>query len=215
MDLYEALSKRGIRLMLYSACTPYLLPGPASEVAGWYGSGHKFRECTPEGAKHWIEALQWYSDHYGRRISGWWLDGLREWAPGYRQAVTVAIRHGHLDTLVTSGTHALSDFLHGHCVGNWEKQQQRLPTTWRWDETHRIQWHAFQYLGRSWGARGTAHSTASIVDYARKVIESGGVITFDIGTFDEAPAIDGPYLSIPGEQMEQLRAVRDALEELR
>lgn len=215
MDLYGALNKRGIRMMLYTGCAPSLMPGPASEKVGWFGSGFKFDRCTPEGAAHWAEALQWYSDHYGEKVSGWWLDGLREWAPGYRKAVHAAIAQGNPNALATSGTYALSDFLHGHCVADWKKQQRRLPTQGRWDATYQIQWHAFQYLGRSWSARGTAHSSKSIVEYATEVIKRGGVITFDIGTFDERPKIKGPYLYVPEDQMNQLRAVRDAVRQVR
>ena len=53
-----------------------------------------------------------------------------------------------------------------------------------------------------------------MINYARKVVEGGGVITFDIGTFDEKPRIVGPYLDIDDAQMKQLRAIRDALQDI-
>ena len=214
MDLYKALKKRGIRMMLYTACTPYAVPGPDSERNGWTGSGLKFKQATPEGQARWIESLQWYSDHYGEACAGWWLDGLKPYGPDYRQKVHQAVRHGNPDALTASGTHALSDYTHGHCVANWAAQQKRLPNG-RWDAEYRIQWHAFQYLGRSWAARGTAHSTKSLVNYATKVISRGGAITFDVGVFEEKPRLKGPYLRIDDDQMKQLRAVRDAVNALK
>lgn len=214
MDLHQALKKRGIRMMLYTGCTPYLLPGPASEKAGWFGKGYKFVRATPDGADHWIEVLQWYSDHYGEAVSGWWLDGLREWAPNYRQRAHAAVEHGNLKSIATSGTHALSDYIHGHCTANWQAQQKRLPPKGRWEPEYGIQWHAFQYLGHSWAANGTTRSTNSLVRYAVNVVQGGGVITFDIGAFDERPVLKGPYLNIRDDQMQQLRAVRDAVNSL-
>ena len=212
MDLHHALKKYDIPLMLYFGCTPHLLPGKASEKAGWFGTGYKFKRCTPEGAERWAEVLQWYSKHYGGKCSGWWLDGCRDWAPGYRQRVHQAAISGNPRALTASGTYALSDFDHGHCVSNWKVQQKRLPMDGRWKKHYQIQWHAFQYLGRSWAARNAAHSTDSVVRYASNIVRRGGVITFDVGTFEEKPKIIGPYLSISEPQMKQLRAVRKAIE---
>lgn len=215
MDLYKALKKRGIRMMFYTACEPSLMPGPKSEKVGWFGKGYKFNRATPGGCKRWAEVLRWYSDHYGEAASGWWLDGLNEWAPNYRRRVHAAISHGNPDALVTSATHSLSDFNHGHCTHNWKAQQKRLPPkSGRWFEPYNIQWHAFITMGHSWAARGTAHSTESVVDYASKVVQGGGVITFDIGAFDRKPYV-GPYLFVPEDQMQQLRAVGKALKEIK
>jgi hypothetical protein len=211
MDLYHALKKYDIPLMLYIATSAHHLPDQASEKAGWFGEGYKFTRCTPEGADHWAEALQWYSDHYGDKVSGWWLDGLTEKAPGYREKIHAAVIHGNSNALTTSATYALSDFDHGHCVSNWKVQQKNTPNNGRWVKDYNIQWHAFQYLGRSWAARGTPHSTESVVEYASNIIKGGGVITFDIGAFDEKPKIIGPYLTIPDDQMKQLHAVREAI----
>lgn len=217
MDLFSELKKHGIRLMLYLTAAPFASPGLASEKNGWRGKGRQFTraETSVEGERRWLECLQWYSDHYGKAVSGWWVDGLKDFSPGYAKSIHEALRHGNPEAIITSSDYALSDFLHGHCVGNWEKQQQRLPAQGRLDETHGIQWHAFQYLGRSWAAKGTKHTTESIAGYATEVISRGGVITFDIGTFDEQPEIKGPTLEVPDDQFAQLLAVRAAVAKLK
>lgn len=213
MDLSAELKQRGIKMMLYVTGSPFASPGPASEKNGWHGQGRHFTraETSLEGERRWLESLQWYSEHYGKAVAGWWVDGMKDFSPGYGKSIHEALRHGNSEAIITSSDYALSDFLHGHCVGNWEKQQQRLPTQGHLDETHGIQWHAFQYLGRSWAAKGTKHTTESIVHYATAVIKRGGVITFDIGTFDEQPEIKGPTLEIPEDQFQQLKAVRSAV----
>ena len=213
MDLSVELKKRGIKMMLYVTGSPFASPGPASEKNGWHGQGRQFTrgETSLEGERLWLECLQWYSDHYGQAVAGWWVDGMKDFSPGYGKSIHEALRHGNPDAIITSSDYALSDFLHGHCTGNWEKQQQRLPTRGRLDETYGIQWHAFQYLGHSWAAKGTKHTTETVAHYATEVIKRGGVITFDIGTFDEQPEIKGPTLEIPEDQFRQLKAVRDAV----
>jgi hypothetical protein len=215
MELYHALKAYEIPLMLYVAAEVHLLPGEASEKAGWFGKNYQFDRCTSEGEDHWVEALQWYSDHYGDKISGWWVDGVDKWTPEYSEKIHDALSHGNPGTLTTSGNHARSDFHHGHCLFDWEAQQKILPTAGRWDEDHNIQWHAFQHLGWHWAARGTPHSTESIVEYASTIVNAGGVITLDVGTFDEEPEIVGPYLKIPDDQMAQLRAVQGAINQIK
>ena len=214
MDFYHALKKRNIPLMLYTSTENYLLPGVHSEKAGWFKTrDNKATKGSPEGAAHTLEAIQWYADHYGDKVTGWWLDGLAELVPNYRVDMHKAVLHGNPNAVVTSASHTLSDFLHGHCTADWKRQQKYLPEYGRWDETYQIQWHAFQYLGRSWGERSKARSTESIVNYATNVIKAGGIITFDVGTFDEPKkgAVEGPFLEILEPQLEQLMAIKDAV----
>ncbi len=198
MDLYHALHKRGIRLKLYvSVDHQYKLPRPASMQGA-------------DRFEHWVEALQWYSDHYGTKCSGWWVDGVNSSGPNYIQDVHAALRHGNPNTVIASGNYPASDFIHGHCKA-WGPQQKTLPYLGRWDPEYRIQWQALQYLGKTWGHSGVAHSDAAVVAYASNIVSRGGVITFDLGTRD---ANNNLMLRIPEGHMRQLRLVRDALKDI-
>jgi len=197
MDLSKALKKRGIRMMLYThANSQYGLPRPPS-LEG------------PDRFHRWLEVIQWDSDHYGEACSGWWVDGLSNYVPDYVRNFHEALRHGNPDAIIASGHYELSDFTHGHCSADWNEQQCMLPYFGRWDPEYGIQWHQFQYLGPSWGQPGLAHSTREMVNYAKKIIEGGGVITFDLATHDGRG--NGPLLEIADDQMEQLCAIRDAV----
>jgi len=213
MELFQELNKRGIKMMFYLTGSPFASPGEASEKNGWHGKGRQFTraETSLEGERRWIECLKWYSDHYGKAAAGWWVDGMNGFSEGYGKQIHEALRHGNPDAIITSSDYGLSDFIHGHCTHNWEQQKKRLPTQGRLDETHRIQWHAFLPLGRSWASKGVKYPTETIVDYAVAVIKRDGVITFDIGTFEEKPEIKGPTLEIPEDQFAQLQALRSAL----
>ena len=209
MDLFEALKKRGIRMLLYMATdNQFMVPRPGALEEG----DARF--------DRWIEVMQWYSDHYGQACSGWWIDGLygHLGPEGYTERVHDALRHGNPDGLLSSGTHRLSDFLHGHSIqsakqDDWGIQQERmLPYYGRWDPLTGNQWHVFLFVGSNWGYTDLGHSTESMVSYCEKVIEGGGVITFDVG----ARGIDEhwPRMDIPEAQFEQLCTVRDALKRI-
>lgn len=237
MDLFQALKKRGIKMMFYVTSIPFASPSEAGEKNGWFGERRNYEKgkTSMKGERIWLECLQWYSDHYGKAASGWWVDGLNGYSENYNKELREALLHGNKKAIITSGDYEESDFIHGHCTGKWEEQQKRLPTQGRLDEKYGIQWHAFQYLGHSWAAKGVDHTTESIVNYATEVIKLGGVITFDIGTFQETcntcpvrrnnrgiiifdigtfqerPKIEGPTLFIPDDQFEQLKAVKNAV----
>ena len=199
MDLSRALAKRGIRMMLYTAADCfYGLPLPRG-----------MDRATAN--RRWLEVMQWDSDHYGKAVSGWWHDALFDYIPDYIEDFQAALRHGNPDALL-NGPYDIADFLHGHCTGDWEMQQKILPYFGRWDPEFKIQWHAFKYLGPSWGQPGVVHKTPDMVSYVKKIAEGGGVITFDLGTHDGKG--NGPLLEIAPDQMAQLCAIRDALKEV-
>jgi hypothetical protein len=201
MDLSRALAKRGLRMMLYThAALFYGLPLPRGmDKATAY--------------RRWLEVMQWDSDHYGKAVSGWWVDGPENFVPDYVEGFHAALRHGNPDTLIGDGYYELSDYLHGHCnPDNWAMQQKILPYFGRWEPEYNIQWHQFQFLGPSWGQPGVAHTTPDMVRYMKKIAAGGGVMTFDLGVHDGKGR--GPLLEIADDQMAQLCAIRDALKDV-
>lgn len=218
MDLYEALKKRGISMMLYFNAGDlfHKMPKPAS-LEG------------EAGFKKWVEVAKWYSTHYGDKCKGWWVDGLTDYCPGYCQDIHNALKAGNKNSLVASGQYELSEFVHGHC-GGWERQREVVkPFYGRWDPDFGIQWQVFQYIGSTWGEASTAWDEQEFVDYAADVIRGGGVFTFDLGTFDtgcfysleqyptgkrEDGSRIGPRLEIYPNQFEVLKKVRDRLKDI-
>lgn len=219
MDLWKALDRRGIPLMLYFATdNQYQMPRPPTMK-------------NTDRFEGWLKVAQWYSDHYGTKCKGWWVDGLWEYVPGYRVNVWQALKHGNPDAIVTSGHYEISDFTHGHCMEDWDRQSKIVkPFYGRWDPEFNIQWHVLQFIGPTWGAPGCDKKPKDLVQYAVDVVRGGGVFTFDLGTFKEgcfhllpknSPTGQkpdgsrvGPFLEIQPDQFAILEAVRDALKDI-
>lgn len=218
MDLYKALQKRGIPMMLYLATDHFHMMPPPDSLKG------------DAGFAKWVEVAEWYSNHYGDKCKGWWVDGLTDFTPGYCQDIHNALKAGNKEALVASGQYELSEFVHGHCQPDWERQHKVVkPFYGRWDPDFGIQWHVFQYIGTTWGEASIAMDDDELVEYAVDVIKGGGVFTFDLGTFDEECFWNlkkypegiradgsriGPRLEIYPNQMEVLLKVRDRLKDI-
>lgn len=199
MELSEALKKRGIRMMLYTApAAQYGLPLPPS-LKG------------PDRYYRWLEVMKWDSEHYGEACAGWWVDDVRQFVPNYVEDTYAALKSGNPNTIIASGYYGLSDYYTGHCYNHWGMQRSVLPYFGRWEPEYKIQWHQFLYIGSSWGQPGISHDTGELAEYARKVIEGGGVITFDVGTHDGRG--NGPSMVIQDDQLAQLCAIRDAVKD--
>lgn len=72
LDLHAALDKRGLKLGLY-----WTGDGPRGDPKAAAGMG---TDNTPPGrniefVKRWSSVLQEYSERYGNKVFGWWLDG--------------------------------------------------------------------------------------------------------------------------------------------
>ena len=218
MDLYKALKKRGISMMLYFAANSYQRFPTSDSLKG------------DALVNKWVEVAKWYSNHYGDKCKGWWVDCMTDIIPGYSQDMHNALKSGNKNALVSSGQYELSDFLQGHCQADWERQRQVVkPFYGRWDPDFGIQWHVLQYIGSTWGEASVARDADELVEYAADVIKGGGVFTFDLGTFDEECFWNlkkypkgiredgsriGPRLEIYPNQMEVLLKVRDKVKDI-
>jgi hypothetical protein len=187
-DLAAALGSHGIKLLLYA---PGDLPaedtqaakgmGAAEFIVNFNGKNWAFNDTL---VSHWAEVLQEWSDRYGHRISGWWLDGCyRESGFTDTQAAVLnqALKHGNPNSIVAFNTglnyDIVSDsedfwagesneFFDGMCLS-------RL--------TSGVQWHELSYLGSGWGSGSPRCSGPQLIDYLNNSVTAcGGVLTIDV-----------------------------------
>jgi hypothetical protein len=210
-DLAKALGAKGIRLMLYLPCQ---VPNQDVRAQRAFGlaEGPKDQPLDAAFADKWAEVIQEWSDRYGDRVAGWWFDG------GYRhiqfnEAIAAryakAVKHGNPRAIVTFNPGV--EVIHytqaeDYTAGELNEPLSMIPKG-RWLDGS--QWHALTYVGNTWGQRNTRFSNAQWAQWARAVTTHEGVITFDMGPNYQPSA--GPIGSLATEQVQQVKAVRQAL----
>jgi hypothetical protein len=208
-DLYEALHKRGIRLMVY---LPSGGPG-ADKVADaaleWRNGPYPNREFQTK----WQQIIRDWSQRWGKKVSGWWFDGCyfpnsmyRGEAPNFA-TLAAAARAGNPDSAVAFNPGVVyrilsmsphEDFTAGE-IDKPDRVTIRRSTDGKMDGT---QIQMLSYLGETWGRGTPRFSTEEVIGFSKKLWDAGGAVTWDVPV-DLTGKIAQPFL-------DQLRALRTA-----
>lgn len=215
-DLFKALDKRGIRMMLYLPGNPPIRNEQSSKGFQYtYGYDSPTSQFTQAC---WEAVIKEWSLRYGKKNSGWWFDGM------YRGGIietrsdmslahnisthTLAAKAGNFNSIVTYnyGVYKIqSDSPYDDYSAGEESSIGQMPKD-RW-VVDGVQWFLFTYLGKSWSTGETRFTTAALTDWAEKVFEKDGVICFDLNV-QKNGAINPAHL-------EQVNAVSSVLKEIR
>jgi hypothetical protein len=102
-DLYEALHKRGIKLMVYLPSGAPNGDRIAKESLQWQNGPHHNREFQLK----WEQIIKEWSVRWGDKVSGWWFDGCywpnsmyRNPEPPNFESFAAAARAGNPDSVV-------------------------------------------------------------------------------------------------------------------
>ena len=188
MELADALARHRIPLMLYVSGDA---PAEDSLTARKLGATGMVRNengenwiYTPLLVSNWSAVMREWSDHYGTKVAGWWVDGCyakSHFADAYGQAYVRALKHGNPKAIVAfnSGLHYESvslaqDYLAG--------EDRYLRTGYCPDRWHNgAQWHELGFLGKDWGSGEPTCSAPQLIEYLRtNVTANGGVLTMDV-----------------------------------
>ena len=234
LEIYDVLHERGIRLMLYAACDKAKTDEDrAGKVAlGWNGDNNNY---TSTFVDNWSDVLKVWSDRYGKKISGWWLDHCR---PNYASSNTacgtsnpelatyrthlfsgnpddgiLGINHGQRATGDYPCHSPEDDYRAGHPS---KKSQQVAPSRW-WNG---LQWHYMFSLSRDWtsptgwGSAGVGTDTQELIDYVIENNRNEGVNTLSVFVYKTPGESAEGVIKVPGNlsnaQLRQLAALRDA-----
>ncbi|MFE7331733.1 alpha-L-fucosidase [Streptomyces sp. NPDC057565] len=227
MEIADALAKRGIKLVLYIPANP---PHSAHKQPGDYAITKAFG-YTPgtdgvpsqDTMAKWQSVIREYSERYGTKLAGWWVDGV---FPGLQPAyqdmtkpynwssLAAALKAGNPDRIITlnSGlgarnhqpTSVYDDYTPGES-GNIGA----MPSSGRWaDAEQSTQWFDFTYLGANdpgwagWGNKGTSKDTTSLVRWLNAATGQGAAIGLDTKV-NRYGRLDPAQLA----QLEQVRKV--------
>lgn len=206
-ELYEELSKYGIKLMLYFTGDGPFNDGPLDDPnhsGVKYGYTTHAKPVTVEFVKKWASVLEELSVRYGKMVTGWWLDGCHPCIDFDEEKwgiMETAIRKGNPDAMIAFNASIadrvksfspLDDYTAGE--RSWFDQ---LPPSRLVDEGK--QWHIFTYLGYDhqtfgvhdgWGQPGCRYTKEYLYDFVKAVTDKEGVVTIDVqmdryGTFNK------------------------------
>lgn len=188
MELAGALAKHNIRLMLYVSGD---VPAQDTVTAQKLGALTMVRNENGENwtynrrlVSNWSAVMQEWSDRYGSKVAGWWVDGCyakSHFADAYGQAYVRALKHGNPKAIVAlnSGLHyELVSLAQDYLAG--EERYLRTgycPSRWH----NGVQWHELGFLGNDWGSGEPSCRASQLIEYLKtNVTANGGVLTLDV-----------------------------------
>lgn len=202
-DLYQALSKRGIDLMLYWTGDGPCDDPKAATALGWPGDGR----VTEEFVRNWASVVREYGLRYKDKVKGFWTDGCYRFigydehklgilAEGLRAGYTnriIALNPGVQDRVRAYSRH--EDFTAGE-----QNFFTDLPLSRFVDG---VQWHILSYLGTNWAQPGTVKNKREMIDYVHACTALGGVVSIDVVVYRDG--------DLDRSQLEVLKSLRPGL----
>jgi CubicO group peptidase (beta-lactamase class C family) len=187
-DLYEAMHKRGIRLMVY---LPAGAPGgdsTARQALEWQNGPHRNREFQLK----WEQIIREWSTRWGTKVSGWWFDGCywpntmyrTEEAPNFA-SFAAAARAGNSESIVAFNPGVVprilsvtphEDYTAGE-INDPNRVEIRRAVDGRIDGS---QVHILSFLGEKWGMGSPRFSAEQVVKWSQGIRKQGGAITWDV-----------------------------------
>jgi hypothetical protein len=210
-DLHAALSKQGIRLMVYLPSGAPAGDKVANTALEWRNGPYPNKEFQAK----WEQVIREWSLRWGKKVAGWWFDGCyfpnsmyRSPEPPNFASFAAAARAGNPDASIGFNPGVVYRILsmtpyEDYTAGEIDKPELvsiRRSVEGKVDGT---QIHMLSYLGETWGMGAPRFTAEQVVGYTRKVRELGGAVTWDV-PIELNGTISQPFL-------ERLAAVGEAL----
>jgi hypothetical protein len=200
-DLYQSLSHRNIPLMLYFTGDGPRADPKAAPAFGWQ------TPVTPEFVGKWTDVAREYSERYGEKVVGWWVDGCYPWI-GYDDEKLAlfagALKAGNPNSIVAFNRgvdpRVMSYTPHEDYTCGEQNRFFDMPVS-RWLDGE--QWHLLSHMGTGWGHPGSQYTKRELGEYVFDVNQRGGVVSIDVLLFRDG--------SLDRSQVEMLKAVRQEL----
>jgi hypothetical protein len=209
-DMYSALNKRGIDLLLYYTGDGPLDDPQAGKAFGYVSQSDK---VPVEFVQKWADVVKEYSLRYGKKVKAWWADGCYSFI-GYDEPklkiLADAMKAGNPDALVATNigvearvsAYSISDdFTTGEMNDFVDLPDGRF--------IGGSQWHTLSFLGippdgnayNGWAQPGSKYTGEYMRGYITKVHGRGGIVTIDACMFRDG--------HIDKDQMNVLRELKD------
>jgi len=209
-DLYEALNKRGIKLLVYLPSGAPAGDKVADAALEWRNGPVPNKEFQAK----WEQVIREWSLRWGKKVAGWWFDGCYFPNSMYRSpdapnfaSFAAAARAGNPNSAVAFNPGVVyrmlsltpyEDFTAGE-IDKPELVTIRRTVDGKVDGT---QIQMLSYLGETWGRGEPRFTTDQVIAFTKKVRDAGGAVTWDVPV-----ALDG---SISKPFLDQLAALGKA-----
>jgi hypothetical protein len=196
-DLYDALQPHGIELLVYLPSGAPAADRTAMERLEWeWGYEGDWPAWNTERTgkrlatfqRRWEEVMRDWSQRWGNKVRGWWIDGCyfademyrHEEAPNFA-SFAAALKAGNLETIVAFNPGVLVPVIchsadEDFTAGEISDAFPVCPGA----EVDGARYHILSYLGESWGSGEPRFPDEFVVGYTRHVNEKGGVVTWDV-----------------------------------
>ncbi|MCL2116824.1 MAG: alpha-L-fucosidase [Planctomycetaceae bacterium] len=183
-ELYQALNKRGIDLMLY-----FTGDSAVDDPKARQGLSISF-PVQEEFVRKWASVAAEYGERYKDKIKGYWVDGSYEFI-GYNDHLlgifAEGLRAGYPERILAfnPGVEMRAYSVHDDFTAGEMNSFELFPPNGRFlDGT---QWHILSFLGTSagnisasWGQPGTCQGKQELAEYVWQVNSLGGVVSIDV-----------------------------------
>lgn len=216
MELADALAKYDIKLVLYATGQVPNLDKRAQRAFGLTPVNDSERprdlKIDLEFAKKWAKVFECWSDRYGEKIAGWWIDGCYEGCDFNEEILQIysrALKHGNPRAVIA--------FNPGVCRPEWlasdwtageinepfvETREGRFTPTGQ-------QIQILTFLGSHWCAPNCRFTTEEWVEWVKDITKGGAAVTIDAQP-NYNPSV-GPIGILNPEQVNVLKTIRAAL----
>ena len=202
-DLADALSKDGIKLMLY---LPSRSPQGDKEAMKKLGDIHEGKPAPQQFTERWSAVIREWSLRYKDKVAGWWFDGsynTKGWDDVTKannwNTWAAACRAGNPDSILAFNPGTRIDKAFSRLT---PQQDYTAGERNQWDVTpvkhpapKGAYWHVLSYMGSRWGRRdGPRKTDEDMIKYISTVNQQGGVVSIDVGISKTDGRIYPPHL---------------------
>ena len=199
-DLYEPLSKRGIKLMVYLPAGAPAGDRVARDALNWQNGSFRNSEFQMK----WEAIVREWAERWGTKVAGWWFDGCywpnamyRGEPPNFATFANaarvgnpnrvLAFNPGVVPRLISMTPY--EDYIAGE-IDQPDRITIRRATEGKMDGS---QVHILTYLGKTWGMGEPRFDADEAIKWSNFVIGQGGVITWD-APVERTGRIPQPFL---------------------
>lgn len=188
-DLYVALNKRGIKLMVYLPSGAPAGDRIARTALQWQnGASYPNREFQAK----WQQVIMEWSKRWGNKVVGWWFDGCyypnvmyrSEKAPNFA-SFAAAARAGNPDAIVAFNPgvfHRLVSMTpyQDYIAGEIDKPEMLEIKRDEGGKVDGVQLHMLSFLGQRWGTGAPRFSVEQVVLFSNELWKHHGAVTWDV-----------------------------------